>query len=144
MGSSAQTTPAPSRVLKRSTPSTQNVNKTQKSILGFFQPKSSPSAPSTSQRSSNPPASSPPGASPLSEATTNSVRSKFSKQRLDDDQNITPVPSSDAIEPLEEDTPTTVRNISSGNHEFSNTSSRRVCYQCTQKYLLYWFLEFPD
>ncbi|EGE01700.1 DNA mismatch repair protein msh6 [Trichophyton equinum CBS 127.97] len=126
MGSSAQTTPAPSRVLKRSTPSTQNVNKTQKSILGFFQPKSSPSAPSTSQRSSNPPASSPPGASPLSEATTNSVRSKFSKQRLDDDQNITPVPSSDAIEPLEEDTPTTVRNISSGNHEFSNTSSRRA------------------
>ncbi|DAA75855.1 TPA_exp: Uncharacterized protein A8136_1226 [Trichophyton benhamiae CBS 112371] len=128
MGSSAQTTPAPSRVLKRSTPSTQNMSKTQKSILGFFQPKSSPSAPSTSQRSSNLPASSPSGASPLSETTTSSVRAKFSKQRLDDDQNITPVPSSDAIEPPEEDTPTAVRKTSAGNHEFStsNTSSRRA------------------
>ncbi|EEQ32901.1 DNA mismatch repair protein msh6 [Microsporum canis CBS 113480] len=128
---SANTTPAPSRVLKRSTPSTQNMNKNQKSILGFFQPKSSPSAPSSSQRSSNNPASSPSQATstpgPFSPTTTASVRSKFSKQKLDDYPNVTPVPSSDAIEPPEEDTPTAVRKVCSGEQKsFANTPTRRA------------------
>ncbi|KAF3483954.1 DNA mismatch repair protein msh6 [Arthroderma uncinatum] len=128
----ANTTPAPSRVLKRSTPSTQNMNKNQKSILGFFQPKSSPSAPSASQRSSNNPASSPSEAASIrgsfSTTTTSSVRSKLSKQGLDTAQNITPVPSSDAIEPLEEDTPTAVRKVCTGEPESSAsiTPTRRA------------------
>jgi DNA mismatch repair protein MSH6 len=83
-------TPA-SGALKRSTSSTQNM-KNQKSILGFFQ-KSSPSTPSTAPRNAEP------ASSPAQRASENKASTKTKKGL----QNLTPVPSSDVIEPDEDE-----------------------------------------
>ncbi|CRG88135.1 DNA mismatch repair protein msh6 [Talaromyces islandicus] len=84
---SAAATPA----LKRSTSSTQNM-KNQRSILGFFQ-KSSPSTPSAATRN----------AEPASSPTQRAAAGKSSAKAKSAVQNLTPVPSSDVIEPDEED-----------------------------------------
>jgi DNA mismatch repair protein MSH6 len=75
--------------LKRSSSSTQNM-KNQKSILGFFQ-KSSPVTPSTATGNAEP------ASSPAQRASENKTATK-AKRGL---QHLTPVPSSDAIEPDE-------------------------------------------
>lgn len=77
--------------LKRSTSSTQNM-KNQRSILGFFQ-KSSPSTPSAATRN----------AEPASSPTQRAAAGKSSVKPKSAVQSLTPVPSSDAIEPDEED-----------------------------------------
>lgn len=84
--------------LRRSSSSTQNM-KNQRSILGFFQ-KSSPSTPASSARNAEP-ASSP--AQRASEQKS-SVASKPAKKTIQVAQNVTPLPSSDMIEPDEEAT----------------------------------------
>lgn len=92
-GSGAASSPAAATpALKRSTSSTQNM-KNQRSILGFFQ-KSSPATPSTATRNAEP-ASSP--TQRVAAGKSSTVKSKSAVQ------NLTPVPSSDAIEPDEED-----------------------------------------
>ncbi|KAB8265872.1 muts domain V-domain-containing protein [Aspergillus pseudonomiae] len=96
--SSPAATP-PSGVLKRTTSSTQNM-KNQKSILGFFQ-KSSPSTPSTARNAE--PASSP--AQRVSEqrgAARGSVKSD-KKKSLPQLADLSPVPSSDLVEPEEDE-----------------------------------------
>ncbi|PGH14078.1 hypothetical protein AJ80_06082 [Polytolypa hystricis UAMH7299] len=90
-----QKTPT-SRVLKKSASSTQNM-KQQKSILGFFQAKSSPSVPSASQGN----ASQEPTSSPAQRASRNLTRNGPIGARLGVNrastvtQNLTPTPSSD-------------------------------------------------
>lgn len=101
-GPPASSSPAatpPSGVLKRTTSSTQNM-KNQKSILGFFQ-KSSPSTPSTARNAE--PASSP--AQRVSEqrgAARGSVKSD-KKKSLPQLSDLSPVPSSDLVEPEEDE-----------------------------------------
>jgi DNA mismatch repair protein MSH6 len=93
----ASSPPASTPALKRSTSSTQNM-KNQRSILGFFQ-KSSPATPSTAPRKAPPPAE--PASSPAQRAAD--TRSSIQKKPA---PNLTPAPSSDAIEPDEDDTAT--------------------------------------
>jgi DNA mismatch repair protein MSH6 len=83
-------TPGPGP-LKRSTSSTQNM-KSQRSILGFFQ-KSSPSTPSGTTRNAEP------ASSPAQRASEHRASSKSTRNA----QNLTPVPSSDAVEPEEDE-----------------------------------------
>lgn len=87
----AATTPA----LKRSTSSTQNM-KNQRSILGFFQ-KSSPATPTTARKDA---ATAEPASSPAQRAadTRSSVKAKNRKAAA---PNLTPAPSSDAVDPEE-------------------------------------------
>lgn len=93
----ASSPPASTPALKRSTSSTQNM-KNQRSILGFFQ-KSSPATPSTAPRKAAPPTE--PASSPAQRAAeTKSFIKKTSTP------NLTPAPSSDAIEPDEHDSAT--------------------------------------
>ncbi|KAG5287761.1 DNA mismatch repair protein msh6 [Histoplasma capsulatum G186AR] len=101
------------RILKKSTPSTQNM-KSQKSILGFFQ-KSSPSASAASPARRND-ASQEPVSSPAQRAASNQKSHKKPEPKLprslntgrnktvtSSGQSITPVPSSDATGYCEED-----------------------------------------
>ncbi|PYH47363.1 mismatch repair ATPase MSH6 [Aspergillus saccharolyticus JOP 1030-1] len=91
--SSPTTATPPSRVLKRTTSSTQNM-KSQKSILGFFQ-KSSPSTPSTARNVE-------PASSPAERASVQ--RGIDKKKRVPQfKQDLTPVPSSDLVIPDEEE-----------------------------------------
>ena len=100
MAKGSSPTATPPTALKRTTSSTQNM-KNQKSILGFFQ-KSSPATPSTAPRKAPPPAE--PASSPAQRAAD--VKSSVNKKKAS--QNLTQAPSSDNIEPDEEDerTPT--------------------------------------
>ncbi|KAF5863649.1 DNA mismatch repair protein msh6 [Aspergillus alliaceus] len=121
-GPPASSSPAatpPSGVLKRTTSSTQNM-KNQKSILGFFQ-KSSPSTPSTARNAE--PASSP--AQRVSEqrgatATRRSVKSE-KKKNIPQFSDLSPVPSSDLVEPEEEEG----NAEASSNDPKANSPSRR-------------------
>lgn len=108
-----RTTTPKSRALKKSTPNTQNM-KQQRSILGFFQPKSSPVTPKTSQATTGDarePESSPAQAvanrksGNATAATTKKIHRAGKKN--DSTSNLTPAPSSDMVEPEEdiEDTP---------------------------------------
>ncbi|KAK2736239.1 DNA mismatch repair protein msh6 [Myotisia sp. PD_48] len=98
-------TPSTPRVLKGSTPNTQNMKKQQQSILGFFQPKSSPSASSPSQQNnpSQGPDSSPVQRHVVRKSSTVTSTSRFQpKPKLSSRNTFTPDPSSDAIEPENE------------------------------------------
>ncbi|KAE8355631.1 muts domain V-domain-containing protein [Aspergillus coremiiformis] len=83
--------------LKRTTSSTQNM-KNQKSILGFFQ-KSSPSTPSTARNAE--PASSPAQRVSEQRGAKGSVKSE-KKKNIPQFSDLSPVPSSDLVEPEEE------------------------------------------
>ncbi|KAE8152629.1 DNA mismatch repair protein Msh6 [Aspergillus avenaceus] len=125
-GPPASSSPAatpPSGVLKRSTSSTQNM-KNQKSILGFFQ-KSSPSTPSTARNAE--PASSPAQrASEQREAASNKGSVKSEKKRsFPKLSDLSPVPSSDLIEPEEEDYNDSAQVTSLETSEVKNGSPSR-------------------
>ena len=101
--SSPTTATPPSGALKRTTSSSQNM-RSQKSILGFFQ-KSSPSTPSAAARRAEP-ASSP--AERVSEqrganATRETSKTPKPKKAPKFSQDLTPVPSSDLVGPVEEE-----------------------------------------
>ena len=128
-------TPKPNpRALKKSTSSTQNTKKKQPSILGFFQPKSSPCTP-TPPASSNPRQSqqsqtrtltqSRKGASELpSSPAQRAAEDKKTRQSVgngatakkNSNYNMTPVPSSDIVGPEDGDV----------DAETSVTPSRKV------------------
>ena len=115
----ASTTPKP-RVLKKSTPNTQNM-KQQRSILGFFQPKSSPTTPKSSQAASTnaqEPESSPAAAivnrKPHSGTPTTS-KAKYWGGKNDSASSLTPAPSSDMVEPEEDNQHTPARVAEKGS-----------------------------
>ncbi|KAJ5225244.1 DNA mismatch repair protein msh6 [Penicillium chermesinum] len=132
MAKGAESSPAatPPSVLKRATPSTQNM-KNQKSILGFFQ-KSSPGTPKTGKNQE--PASSPAqrasenrGGSPVKQTQKRSF-SSFA-------QDLTPVPSSDLPVPDEdEENSNDLKQAESRNAQDSTMSpSRRNKKQVSYK-----------
>jgi hypothetical protein len=104
----SETTPS-SRILNKSTPTSQNA-KNQKSILGFFQVKSSPSTPSGARGN----ASAEPISSPAHRASESQSRSRAGptsrgvalnstrtarNKNVGVGQNLSPAPSSDVVEP---------------------------------------------
>lgn len=113
------------RILKKSTPSTQNM-KSQKSILGFFQ-KSSPSASAASPACRND-ASQEPVSSPAQRAASNqkshkkpepklprSLNTRRNKTVTSSGQSITRVPSSDATGYCEQDAEVEVSTAVNGD-----------------------------
>lgn len=98
----SETTPS-SRILKKSTSTSQNV-KNQKSILGFFQVKSSPSTPSDARGNT----CAEPISSPAHRASLHGPRGRVGPPLRGAagknanggvGQNLSPAPSSDAVEP---------------------------------------------
>nr|KMM68531.1 DNA mismatch repair protein mutS [Coccidioides posadasii RMSCC 3488] len=94
--------PESSRVPKNSMAGTQTM-KGQKSILGFFQPKSSPCTPPATSRTQNvkdEPASSPAPRPSHNRTKASQLSGTQSSHRA---PNLTPSPSSDAVEPVSDD-----------------------------------------
>ena len=117
-------TPRPSQ--KKKPASASQSAKNQKSILGFFQ-----------KKSTNSPSPAPPGSSPL----TKNVTTSFGKQQLaTPPQSRTPIPSSDVPEhssPIKQDHELTVgRNKENGQHPSIVSCLRlliltfRICRRC--------------
>ena len=100
---SLSTTPKPNpRVLKKSTSSTQNTKKNQASILGFFQPKSSPCTPTPPASSNARQNQSRKGASelpssPAQRAAEERRVGQGAAGKRNGNCNLTPVPSSDVV-----------------------------------------------
>ncbi|RAL15956.1 mismatch repair ATPase MSH6 [Aspergillus homomorphus CBS 101889] len=115
--SSPTTATPPSRALKRTTSSTQNM-KSQKSILGFFQ-KSSPSTPSTARNVE--PASSPAERASVQRGAKPTTTTAMKKRAPQFKQDLTPVPSSDLVIPEEEEQ----QDDASVNEQETGTSPSR-------------------
>lgn len=123
---SKQTAPNP-RVLTSSTPSKQNM-KGQKSILGFFQPKSSPSTPSTIAQptSKKNELATSPTAWPVGKGSRNGMKSAQSSskgQQFSRADHLTPAPSSDAVDLASDDFVTSNSAVKEVKGSFSNADA---------------------